>query len=285
MNNAKEENMLWKQFLTPVASLDPDQARAYITEHDPDSYELLDVRQPKEYQVGHIPGATLAPITELETHIQELDKDKPTLVYCAIGGRSRAASQILAGKGFKHIYNMGGGFKAWSGEAAFGPVDQGMHIFPEDLTLEQCLVTAFGLELGLQEMYRVFADEAISEPPRKLFELLAEIEEKHKSRLLEEYRRSVSPDMDMAGLEKRSQNDALEGGMTTEQYLDMLQPNREDKADIIFLAMSIEAQAMDLYERAARNAKNDDSRQALQHLGKEEKEHLRRLGELLDQEG
>ncbi|NTV43835.1 MAG: hypothetical protein HGA63_11105 [Syntrophobacteraceae bacterium] len=49
--------MKWMQFLTPVASMDSEEARAYIEEHKEGTYTLLDVRQPSEYEKGRIPGA------------------------------------------------------------------------------------------------------------------------------------------------------------------------------------------------------------------------------------
>ncbi|MGB8336444.1 MAG: rhodanese-like domain-containing protein, partial [Desulfobacterales bacterium] len=53
--------MRWKQFFTPVKSMDVPQAKNYITGKSPEEYALLDVRQPGEYESGHIPGAKLVP--------------------------------------------------------------------------------------------------------------------------------------------------------------------------------------------------------------------------------
>jgi rhodanese-related sulfurtransferase len=47
----------------------------------PDEYNLIDVRQPGEYEQGHIPGAKLIPITELASRMGELDPSKPTILY------------------------------------------------------------------------------------------------------------------------------------------------------------------------------------------------------------
>ena len=50
-----------------------------------------------------------------------LDPEKPTLVHCAVGGRSRVAAQMLSGWGFKEVYNLAGGIKAFEGHKATGP--------------------------------------------------------------------------------------------------------------------------------------------------------------------
>lgn len=73
--------MKWMQFLIPAKSFDYQQAETYMAEHASDAVTLLDVRQPSEYQEGHIPGATLIPLPELTDRIGELDPEKPTLVY------------------------------------------------------------------------------------------------------------------------------------------------------------------------------------------------------------
>jgi rhodanese-related sulfurtransferase len=73
--------MQWKQFFTPVQSFDAEKARQFIADSPPSDITILDVRQPVEYEIGHIPGATLIPIGDLWSRIAELDPAKPTVVY------------------------------------------------------------------------------------------------------------------------------------------------------------------------------------------------------------
>lgn len=73
--------MKWMQFFTPVKSLDTDQAKNYISDHQAERFTLLDVRQPKEYETAHIPGAVLIPLPDLPNRLEELSAEKPVLVY------------------------------------------------------------------------------------------------------------------------------------------------------------------------------------------------------------
>lgn len=73
--------MRWKQYLTPVQSIDALEAAELINGKTSKSLTLLDVRQPKEYRQSHIPGATLIPLPELRERVGELDPDIPILVY------------------------------------------------------------------------------------------------------------------------------------------------------------------------------------------------------------
>lgn len=73
--------MRWKQFFTPVTSVDTTTGQQMLAKATGDSLTILDVRQPGEYRSGHLPGARLIPLPELGDRMDELDKDRPTLVY------------------------------------------------------------------------------------------------------------------------------------------------------------------------------------------------------------
>lgn len=76
---------------------------------------FLDVRTPQEWNKGHIKGATHLDIfnDDFEAQLKKLDKTKVYYVYCAVGGRSAEASDMMVKLGFKNVYNMQGGFNAW----------------------------------------------------------------------------------------------------------------------------------------------------------------------------
>lgn len=73
--------MKWLQFLTPVKSIDFTETKSMIDQAKGGEVTLLDVRQPGEYQQAHIPGATLIPLPELGDRLDEVDPEKPVLIY------------------------------------------------------------------------------------------------------------------------------------------------------------------------------------------------------------
>ena len=73
--------MKWKQFFTPVKSLNTDEAKDFLKEKTAEDVTILDVRQHHEYESGHIHGATLVPLPELPDRLSEIDPGKPTVVY------------------------------------------------------------------------------------------------------------------------------------------------------------------------------------------------------------
>lgn len=73
--------MKWMQFFTPVASITWEEANVLVAENPVGDVVFLDVRQPREYQNGHLPGAKLLPVGELERRLSEIDRDRPTVIY------------------------------------------------------------------------------------------------------------------------------------------------------------------------------------------------------------
>ncbi len=76
---------------------------------------ILDVRSPREYGSGHIPGATNINHTELSNHLEKLRgyEDKDVVVYCERGVRAQKAQKILRTAGFSHVYHLKGDMARW----------------------------------------------------------------------------------------------------------------------------------------------------------------------------
>jgi rubrerythrin len=191
------------------------------------------------------------------------------------------AAQQLTDQGFKEVINLSGGIKAWNGFEAIGREDQGLQLFENLDSAEEILMTAYSLEEGLQDFYLRMMQEVTSPEVIKLFRKLADIEDVHKEKIFDEYSR-VTGSNDRLVFEQSLKKEALEGGMTTEEYLERFTPDFEKPAEVISLAMTIEAQALDLYTRAGRNSKDPDNQEMLERIAKEEKFHLEQLGSLLD---
>lgn len=73
---------------------------------------VLDVRQPEEFRTGHISGAKLIPLNELQRRIKELPKGREIVCVCASGNRSTSAAKTLAKEGYT-VLNLSGGMMSW----------------------------------------------------------------------------------------------------------------------------------------------------------------------------
>lgn len=84
---------------------------------------LLDVREKDEHAWAHLEGCRLAPLSEFMSHLDDLPRDRPYLVYCKMGQRSSHAAAMMVEAGFPDVTNLQGGIVAWL--EANGPVVQG----------------------------------------------------------------------------------------------------------------------------------------------------------------
>jgi adenylyltransferase/sulfurtransferase len=77
---------------------------------------LLDVREPHELEISHLPGANLIPLGQLASRLSELDSAQEMVVFCKAGTRSARALELLVSAGFRKIKNLKGGINAWAEE-------------------------------------------------------------------------------------------------------------------------------------------------------------------------
>lgn len=78
--------------------------------------QLIDVREQKEFDAGHILGARNVPSTTLRQRYKEIRPDLPVYLYCQNTGRSSRAALFLKKRGYNQIYQLQGGFKTWTGK-------------------------------------------------------------------------------------------------------------------------------------------------------------------------
>lgn len=98
-----------------VPSLSVQELQSMLASQ-PDSFFLLDVREPHEYDIARIPNSNLIPLQQLPGRLNELPRDQKILVHCRSGVRSAKAVEMMQQSGFKDVHNITGGILAWSRE-------------------------------------------------------------------------------------------------------------------------------------------------------------------------
>jgi rhodanese-related sulfurtransferase len=110
-----------------VTPIDSDRAEELIAQ----KILVLDVREPAEFQAGHLPQAVNVPRGVLEfkvgNHPQLIDSRQPILIYCKNGGRSTLAAFTLKQMGFTQVEMLVGGFDGWSGSIDRVEVDPSIY--------------------------------------------------------------------------------------------------------------------------------------------------------------
>lgn len=189
---------------------------------------------------------------------------------------------MLAGKGFNQVINVSGGIKAWEDPVAFGSEELGLDLLTGNESIEETLIIAYSLEAGLQDFYVTMIDKVDADEVKSLFRKLSDIEVIHQNRILKEYVQITGKEIDRDTFESEQVEKAVEGGLTTDEYIRLFKPDLNVLSDIVDLAMSIEAQALDLYTRVANRSTDERGRGALNKIAEEERVHLEQLAKLMD---
>ena len=166
------------------ASMFPDDAKEFLQKNAEGTYVLLDVRQPFEYEEAHLPGARLIPLPRLADSLAEIDPRKPVLVYCAVGGRSRIAAQLLTHQGFTNVFHLEGGIQAWEDPTARGPVEFHLQFVRGDESPEEIIQLAYRMEEGLKKFHQSVRERTDEPQFERLLDSLIKAEESHERTLL-----------------------------------------------------------------------------------------------------
>ena len=255
------------------------EVRAYMEEHKPEEYTLLDVRQPEEYTEGHLPGSVLIPLGQLHQRLDEIDRSKLAIVYCRSGVRAANGTGVLLNAGFEDVWNMDGGFQAWQGNVATGAPDAGMWWFQDARDPVDYISLAWILEEGAKLFYTRMADQFAPDDAAALFKSLAAAEAHHKDTLRNLYSELTGREGDPLSPDEVAAHDTMEGGVSLTKVLAWA--DGRQAIDVIELAVAMEVNAYDLYLKVGQGLESQESRSILLGLAQEEKVHLDRLNEAL----
>ena len=102
--------MAMKNPQEPFTRITVEEAREMIGQND---VAIIDVREPHEYNAGHVPGAKLIPVATVFARREELPRDRDIIFLCAVGQRSALACEMAAASGLTRLFNLEGGTEAW----------------------------------------------------------------------------------------------------------------------------------------------------------------------------
>ena len=277
----------------PVESIYPEDLPGFSAKLKEADYTLVDVRQPGEYREGHIPGARLLPLPEIDARLDELDVTPNLIFYCRSGARSQAAANLAqaALPAGTRILNMLGGFTAWEGRAltdmprleVFAP---GRESFD---TTSQALLRAMDLEKAAQRFYQVAENKATFSEMAATLATLGKVERTHARVIFHRLQRADAEyaQRDFEACFDELKGDILEGGESLEAAVARLHHFGTDgtKNDFCLsvteLALMIEAAAYDLYKNLAGVHAGTELEAVFLELAEDELKHQRLLARLL----
>ena len=257
-------------------TLTADELEVFLDTHTEKSYLLIDVRQPLEYERGHIPGAKLVPLMEVEANLFDLPSDRDLIFYCTNGGRSQWAVS-LAGESEvceKNVYHLMGGLRAWENGTLSGYPN--IQIFDKDQNIENLLSTAMNLEKGAWRFYQHLSEKFRDTPIQTKFKQVSIAEKAHAAliyQFLDKFDKTLPP---FEQLFQTLNGEIIEGGQTFEDTCRRLERlDNQWCPGIIDLALKIEYEAFDLYRAMADRTEEADARTLFLSVAQAEKGHMR----------
>lgn len=264
-----------------IKDITPDALREYVRKHHENAYVLLDVRQPQEYRMGHIPGARLMPLPDLVRTMNMLPTEKELIVYCRSGGRSMAAAAMLEEEGFSvPIYNLTGGMLRWDGAE--------LEDFPRvglfaGRSPAEMFETAMNLEKGAQLFYEAVGRDHAGQDWSETFERLSKAEIAHARTVHKRWQGIDAGIEAFDPLYEGLSGEVIEGGMSLEEALKKAAGVEKDAClRLIEMALQIEYAAFDLYRTLADQGDSEEAREAFVKLAQAEKAHMQALIDAID---
>lgn len=259
-----------------------EQVRRKIDEGHAANYALIDVRQPSEYEQGHIPGALLMPLGELETRLDELPEKQTLFFYCRSGKRSQAAAMLTASEFAieTKIYSMDGGIMAWNGTTVTGFPAVGL--FTHARSVEEALKQTMDLERGAELFYEQLLERIDSDPVVQKLNQLAKAEEGH-ARILHSAWCKVNSNLPpFDTIYNRLEGRIVEGGKEVDYLLALLNEKSNFFCfDALELALQVECAALDLYSTLALQYQEHHLQEIFTTIAQAEKEHIKMVAQAL----
>ena len=258
--------------------ISPEQLREYIQKTKEGDYLLIDVRQPVEYTAGHIPGANLIPLMELESKLFELPEDKEMVFYCRSGSRARAASALVAEGEIsgKKIYNLAGGIMAWDGKIL--PDFPKVEVFDKSKSLAELLFISMDLEKGAWRFYTYIVDRFGSKSFAKTIEHLVHAETAHAKTIYRFWKKSEPQPQPFESLFTELRGEILEGGESLDEVLQRVETIKKNVClNLLEMALDIEFSAYDLYRTMAEQTQSEEAKNAFLSIAQAEKAHMQAI--------
>jgi len=268
---------------TKVNVITADDTKELISKKPQDELEIIDVRQPAEYERGHITGAKLIPLSTLADNIGKLDVSKTIVTYCQRGVRSKSAAALLKRMGFEDIFSMKGGIEAWNGNVATGDYDAGLFLIENRKTVDEFVTLAWALEEGARVFYSRAMELVSDSDAKDLLSTLVKAEENHKASLANTLSGIKEKEMTDDIIKSNAPDNIMEGGISVDKAIEWLGDQENSLISVLELSMHLEANSLDLYMKMHNELENDDVKKVFSGLIVEEKAHLERLGNLLNE--
>jgi len=230
-----------------------------IKEEKEAGFLVVDVRQPEEYRLNHIPGSINIPLAEIQFDPYLFDDDRKLIFCCSRGRRSKVAAIFVSEAGYDEdlLFHLENGLFEYSGELLLEMPR--IEYFPEDIGVMEALETAVNFEKGAYRFYMLAKKKAAGSKLYGIFDKMAGEEIVHGKAVFNRMKKLSGLTIDFNDYFASCDGQVLEGGKAfcdVEAFFDSILPN--PCIDILDFAIDLEYGAYDLYKTMAENTRAED---------------------------
>ncbi|MCG8333871.1 MAG: hypothetical protein MJE63_05100 [Proteobacteria bacterium] len=273
--------MKWDQIIPDIKIITADEAKATLHTVNSSGIQLVDVRQIKEYNINHLPGAIPLPLVTLTDGRAHLNKQKPILLYSQTGNRALMAARWLHSHNFEDVAVIRGGIETWTGLKAFGHFDLNLNLLLPEADFPDAVTLAYAMEEGLRQFYIQLAKETDDELYKDLYRELAQYEVLHMQKLARKYHIELGH-TPIQKAENRFQGQLTEGGGFLNMSLIRSLVHMNNISKVYSLSLAFETQALDFYYRLSMQAENTEVKHFFEEMADSERVHLAYVSKKLD---
>jgi len=249
--------------------------RRYTSDRHESEYLLVDVRQPDEYARGHIPGAVLMPLGEINERVHQLPMDRDIIFYCRSGKRSRGAAILVGSQPYVAgtVFNMTDGILAWEGHLL--PTAPELKVYDLTVPQEDLLLQAMDLERGAERFYTALRQRYGDMPWAQDLAALAGAEEAHARMIHRAWAADRDNPPPFATVYAGLSGDIIEGGMPLVALVAALEQQPLEPCRMTLeMALTIEYGAYDLSRNLAYHFRGQPLEEVFNVIAAAEREHI-----------
>lgn len=266
-----------------VNLLTADALKEFIKEKKEKDYLIVDVRQPEEYRLDHIPGSVNIPLAEIQFDPYLFDEGRDIVFCCTRGVRSKVAALFVADSGHKEqkLYHLQEGLVDYSGEILLNVPR--IDLIPKDINPEAVMKKAIDFEKGAWRFYILASEKTAGSELSPVFKKMINDEMSHGKAIFRELTKISRLNSEFNTYFDQCEGDILEGGQSFEKIRSFLDSDDASSCmDMLEFAIEIEYQAYDLYKTMAENTGEQAVESMFFMLAQAEKKHLDQLIRSLD---
>lgn len=254
------------------------QLQALMADENEKNYLVVDVRQPEEYRLDHIPGSVNIPLAEIQFDPYSFDDNRKLIFCCTRGSRSKVAAIFVMDAGYDTdmIYHLQSGMFEYSGELLLEMPR--IDLFPEDMSMESVMKTAINFEKGAFRFYSLAKNKTAGTEVYKVLSKMAKDEVAHAKAVFNRMSDQKPSGDAFDTYFKTCSGNFLEGGKPFKLVQDYLQKSSSNPCmDVLDFAVELEYCAYDLYKTMAENVGEKPLENMFYSLAQAEKKHMEQV--------